>query len=96
MGSSDDLHVEVVFALPGRQSLVALKVSKGTTARAAVRLSGLQAEFPEIDADHAVVGIFGRQVAADTALRDGDRVEIYRPLTADPKEARRRRARKAN
>ena len=88
-----DIRVEVVYALPERQSLIALTVKAGTTARMAVKLSGLPVEFPQIEAGHAALGIFGRRVAPDTVLQDGDRVELYRPLRADPKDARRRRAR---
>ena len=86
------IRVEVVYALPNEQALVALEVQEGTTARQAVEQSGLVARFPEIDPERMKLGIFGRVAAADTALRDGDRVEIYRPLEADPKDARRARA----
>ena len=58
----------------------------------AIRQSGLLAEFPEIDIAHAVIGIFGQRVALDYVLKAGDRVEIYRPLQAEPQDARRRRA----
>ena len=88
------LNVEVVYALPERQVLVALEVEQGTTALEAIERSGIAREFPEADPRHGV-GIFGRQVTPDTVLRDGDRVEIYRPLVTDPKDARRERARKS-
>ncbi|NNF51544.1 MAG: RnfH family protein, partial [Gammaproteobacteria bacterium] len=63
-----------------------------TTAREAVRLSGIRAEFPEIDLDTAPLGIFGKKVKSDVVLQEGERVEIYRPLKADPREVRRRLA----
>ncbi|MDE1887282.1 MAG: RnfH family protein [Gammaproteobacteria bacterium] len=93
MPSPQTLHIEVVYPHRDRQCVVMLDVAAGTTARAAVRLSGLQQRFPEIAATDCQLGIFGRPVAAQRLLRDGDRVEIYRPLQVDPKQARRRRAR---
>lgn len=85
------LEVEVVYALPGEQVVVRLALPPGASAADAVERSGLPARFPEIAAD-AKLGIYGRIVPADTPLGAGDRVEIYRPLIADPKQARRRRA----
>jgi putative ubiquitin-RnfH superfamily antitoxin RatB of RatAB toxin-antitoxin module len=78
------LHVEVVRAHPERQETVALELEQGATVRVALLAAGMPAEQP--------VGIWGRRVALDAQLADGDRVEIYRPLRADPKEARRQRA----
>lgn len=86
------LRVEIVYALRDRQVLLAFEVEGGTTARQAVERSGILQRFPEIDLARAGMGIFGRVVSPDTPLRDGDRVEIYRPLIADPKDARRTRA----
>ena len=86
------IHIEVVYALRDEQALVALEVPEGTTVGEAVERSGLAARFPEIDPIRMKLGIFGRVTAADTPLFDGDRVEIYRPLLADPKDARRARA----
>ncbi len=86
------LRVEVIYALRDRQVLLRLEVGEGTTARLAVERSGILQRYPEIDLARASLGIFGRVVSPDTSLRDGDRVEIYRPLIADPKEARRSRA----
>lgn len=88
----EGLGIEVVYALPGEQDVVGLTVAPGTTAGEAVDLSGLVRRHKTIDPGSAQIGIFGRVVAADTVLRDGDRVEIYRPLVADAKQARRRRA----
>jgi len=86
------LHVEVVYALPGLQRLVALVLAPGSTVRAAVMRSGIPDEFPQLDLERTPVGIFGRVTGLDAVLCEGDRVEIYRPLPADPKAVRRRRA----
>jgi hypothetical protein len=88
------LRVEIVYALRDRQVLLALEVEGGTTARQAVERSGILQRLPEIDLARAGLGIFGKVVSPDTPLRDGDRVEIYRPLIADPKQARSTRARR--
>ena len=87
------IQVEVVYALRDEQVLIALEVDEGTTAEQAVARSGILVRFPEIAAARMPVGIFGRVVSPDTPLRNGDRVEIYRPLSVDPKEVRRKRAR---
>jgi len=92
VSSEQEITVEVVYALPGDQVVVELSVAPGTTAREAIVQSGIQARFPQIDASRQKLGIFGCAVTADTVLQKGDRVELYRPLIADPKEARRRRA----
>ncbi|MDH5395801.1 MAG: RnfH family protein, partial [Gammaproteobacteria bacterium] len=84
--------VEVVYALPDEQALVALDVEQGTTAEQAVRLSGLLEKYSDIDLEKNKLGIFGKVVNSDQLLRHKDRVEIYRPLIADPKESRRKRA----
>lgn len=91
------LTVEVAFALPEKQRIVSLRVPVGTTASQAVRQAGLEALFPEVaPATFAEpeLGIFGQRLREPQhhRLRDGDRVEIYRPLTIDPKAARRARA----
>lgn len=86
------LRVEVVFALAHRQEVVALTVPPGCTAAEAVARSGLAEAFPEHGVTNAPLGVFGHRVPPDFVLADGDRVEIYRPLTADPKTSRRRRA----
>jgi putative ubiquitin-RnfH superfamily antitoxin RatB of RatAB toxin-antitoxin module len=85
------LRVEVVYALRDRQALVRLDMREGATVRQAISDSGVLREFPEIDLARAVVGIFGKVVPLDTPLTNGDRIEIYRPLAADPKEMRRQR-----
>ena len=89
----DDIAVEVAYALPERQALIAIRVPAGTTALEAVRLSKIAQRFEGLDVESAPLGVFGRRVEGDEVLRDGDRVEIYRPLTADPKEVRRQLAR---
>ena len=85
--------VEVGYALPDASFLVQLDVAAGTTIAQAIAASGVLARFPEIDLAHNKLGLFGKLKPADTVLRDGDRIEIYRPLQADPMESRRRRAR---
>lgn len=91
-GDSNDLHIEVALAMPERQELIALKVPKGTTLADAITLSGISERFNGFEPDLSKVGIFGKKTSAGQILRDGDRVEIYRPLIADPKEVRRQRA----
>ena len=85
-------RVEVVYATPSRQTVYALDVAAGATVRDAIERSGVLAAFPEIDLARNRVGIFGRLTALSAPLRDDDRVEILRPLAADPKDARRKRA----
>ena len=88
------LRVEVAYARPDVQVLEPLILPPGATVEAAIRASGLLERFPEIDLARDGAGIFSRPVALDAPLRDGDRVEIYRPLQADPKDLRRQRARR--
>jgi putative ubiquitin-RnfH superfamily antitoxin RatB of RatAB toxin-antitoxin module len=87
--------VEVVYALPDRQRVVRVALREGLTALEAVQKADLAAEFPELAAGDPVLGIYGRRVAGTQVLCDGDRVEIYRPLRFDPREARRKAARDA-
>ncbi|HSC93903.1 MAG TPA: RnfH family protein [Burkholderiales bacterium] len=93
--SETRIRVEVAYALRDRQVLLTRELEEGCTVEQAIRRSGILEAFPEIDVARARVGIFGREVSLDAQLRDGDRVEIYRPLIADPKDARRQRARRA-
>lgn len=86
------LHVEVAWATPERQRVIPLEVAAGTTVAEAVRRSGILEQCPEAVFDPERVGIHGRRVAPGDPLRNGDRVELYRPLIADPKDARRARA----
>lgn len=92
MEAAESVRVEVVYATPERQPVYALAVAVGTTLEEAVRASGVLRDFPEIDLARNRVGVFGKLAQGDRVLRDGDRVEIYRPLIGDPKEIRRRRA----
>lgn len=85
--------VEVVCATAERQLLRRLNLPAGSTVIQAVEQSGILQAMPEVDFDPSRLGIFSRRVEPDELLQDGDRVEIYRPLTLDPKDARRRRVR---
>jgi len=87
------IAVCVVYALPDRQVIKEVMLPAGATVADALTASGLAREFPDIDLTRNRVGIFGRLAGADTQVQPGDQVEIYRPLQADPREARRRRAR---
>ena len=88
----DTIRVEVVFATAKHQRLVELEVPNGCRVRDALERSELATHFPEIDLGALEVGIWGRVVPRDQLLKDGDRVEVYRPLELDPREARRRLA----
>lgn len=89
---SEDISVEVAYALPQKQEVLSLKVRSGAQVSEAIARSGILQDFPEIDLASAKVGIYGKQVKLDAVLRDKDRIEIYRPLIADPKEIRKKRA----
>jgi len=86
------LTVEVVYATPQVQTIVEVRLEQGATVEDALSESGIRTQHPEIDTDACRVGIWGRVAARSQILRDRDRVEIYRPLLADPKQIRRRRA----
>ncbi len=88
------IAVEVAYANPEQQEIVALELPEGVTVEQAIQASGLLERFPEIAATDLNVGIFGRVCKLEQPLRQADRVEIYRPLLHDPKEARRQRAAK--
>lgn len=92
MNTQAVIHVEVAYALPHVQMLVPLTLPEGATVEEAVRQSGLLEKFPEIDLASAKLGVWNKAAELDVALREKDRVEIYRPLIADPKEVRRKRA----
>lgn len=81
-----------MYALPEGEDAVTLKLASGATAADAVRASGMLERHPEIDLGRQKIGIYGRMVAAGALLADGDRVEVYRALVLEPREARRRRA----
>ncbi|MBT0963749.1 RnfH family protein [Denitromonas iodatirespirans] len=90
---TEKISVEVVYALRERQEVVPVKVPDGATAQDAIHASGLLEKHPEIDLDGAnKIGIYAKLAPLSTVLRERDRVEIYRPLIADPKEVRRKRA----
>ncbi len=86
------IRVEVVYALPGAQTVIGLALAPGSRGQGALDASGVFDRHPQIDAQGCVVGIWGRVVDRSQPLRDRDRIEIYRPLQADPKQVRRRRA----
>jgi putative ubiquitin-RnfH superfamily antitoxin RatB of RatAB toxin-antitoxin module len=93
MGSAESpLKATVICALPERQIERCLELPRGATVAVALRCSRLQQEFPDMDFDSAAVGIFGKLADRSTVLQQGDRVEVYRPLRADPKESRRKRS----
>lgn len=101
MSELELITVEVAYATPNKQKIIELIVEPGVTAYQAAERSGICSEFSEIDLPSAKMGIFGQALgtkglksAKEHILQPGDRVEIYRPLQADPKEARRRRAAK--
>lgn len=86
------LHVQVCYATPLREYLHDLSVEEGTTIEQAIVQSGILTAIPGIDLTVQPVGLYGKKRPLDTVLRERDRIEIYRPLVADPKESRRRRA----
>jgi putative ubiquitin-RnfH superfamily antitoxin RatB of RatAB toxin-antitoxin module len=86
---AEQIEVQVACARPDRQVVRRLEVPAGTRARAALRLSGIDALFPEIDLDRCPLGIWGREISGERELQAGDRLEVYRPLHKDPRLARR-------
>lgn len=89
------ITVHVCYARPDKQCELPVTVAENCTVALAIRRSNILDEFPEIDLPNAKVGIYSKKVALDAPLRDGDRIEIYRPLQLDPKQARLLRAKKA-
>ena len=88
----EEMMVEVAYALPNQQVILPVKLPTGSNAEAAIKASGVLSKFPEIDLAVNKIGVFGKLSKLDAQLRHLDRVEIYRPLIADPKEVRRQRA----
>jgi len=86
------LWVEVAFATPSKQRVLRIEVPADCTVAQAIERSGIGQEFPDMQVDVDAVGIFSRKVTMEHVLQEGDRVEIYRPLIAYPRETRRRRA----
>ena len=97
MSDTKVIEVEVAYALPHKQKIYGLSVEEGVTALEAVKRSHLRDDFENVDIETAKMGIFGQSVRSPEThvLQSGDRVEVYRPLIADPKAARRKRAEKA-
>ncbi len=91
---AEAIEVYICYATPERELVRPLQVSHGTTIAQAIEQSGVLAEFPDIDLATHPVGIYAKKKTLDTVLRERDRVEIYRPLVADPQDSRRRRAAK--
>ena len=89
---ADQIRVEVVYALPNTQEILSVNLAPGATVAQAVEASGILQKYPEIDLGKNKLGVFAKLAKPDTALRDRDRVEIYRPLIADPKAVRKQRA----
>ncbi|MGL5949635.1 MAG: RnfH family protein [Aeromonas sp.] len=89
------ISIEVAYARPEAQTVLTLRVAPGTMVQEAIRQSGILTRYPEIDLGQQAVGIYSRLVKLTDAVNSGDRVEIYRPLLADPKEIRRQRAEQA-
>ena len=93
MDEPQKIRVEVAYALPEEQQILSLNVDRGTTVEQAIQLSGILQHYADIELSRKnKVGIFGKLAKLDKVLQEGDRVEIYRPLLADPKEVRRKRA----
>lgn len=89
------INIEVAYALPTKQVLIDVAIAEGATVEQAIEVSNILSQFPSIDLKKTKVGIWSRVVRLTETLKDGDRIEIYRPLIADPKEIRKRRAEKA-
>lgn len=89
---ADSIHVEVAYARPEAQEVIRLTLPAGSTIQQAIEASGLLAKHAELDIAKAKVGIYSKLTRMDAVLRERDRVEIYRPLIADPKEVRKQRA----
>jgi len=94
MVNAKKIHVEVVYADVKKQRLIKLIVEEGCTIELAIDRSGILLEFPDINLMKQKVGIFSKQKKLSDRVKEGDRIEIYRPLVIDPKEARKRRVKK--
>ena len=92
VNATEKVKIEVSYALPDKQPVISLQVEQGTTIEQAISQSGILDQFPQIDITKNKLGIFGKLKKADVVVREGDRVEIYRPLIADPKQVRKQRA----
>ncbi len=92
MENADLMLVEVAYALPNEQVIIPIEVTKDCLVEEAIKRSGILERFPQIDLKTDKVGIFGKMCKLNAELHDKDRIEIYRPLIADPKESRRQKA----
>jgi hypothetical protein len=92
MENGEKIAVEVAYALPVSQVIIPVKVNAEMSIEEIIKHSGILDSYPEIDLDNNKVGVFGKLSKLSSTLREGDRIEIYRPLIADPKEVRRQRA----
>ena len=90
----NNITVEVAYALPEKQLILTVELPEGQTVEEAIRASGILKRFDSIDLKKNKVGIFGKSIKLDYIMQDKDRVEVYRPITCDPKEVRRQRAKK--
>ena len=88
------MQVEICYASPTQQCLLSVQVPENTLVSEAIQRSGILSRFPELKSEELILGIFSKKCSLETVLKEGDRVEIYRPLTIDPKTARRLRAEK--
>jgi len=95
MEKNEDIMIEVAYAKPEKQVILSLQVVSGCTLEAAIKQSGILEQFPEIDLQQQAVGVFGQAKELKARVQAGDRIEIYRSLWQDPKEARRLKAIKA-
>jgi uncharacterized protein len=89
---NNQINIQVCYALPEHQEIIKLKLNEGAQVQQALEQSGLLSKYPDISLEQGKFGIFGKLVRLDSPLHEGDRVEVYRPLIADPKEVRRKRA----
>lgn len=92
MAMNEFIEIEVAYAKPSLQKIISLKVPRGISILEGIKLSGILQFFPEIDLKRASIGIFSKQKVLTDLLNQGDRIEIYRPLKIDPKDARRAKA----
>jgi putative ubiquitin-RnfH superfamily antitoxin RatB of RatAB toxin-antitoxin module len=90
--SMDNITVEITYALPEQQTLLTFTIPDNSTIKDGIVQSGILQKHPELNVDDMLVGIFGKKAPMEQTLRDKDRIEIYRPLIADPKEVRKRKA----
>lgn len=92
LAATESIYIEIAYATPDKQMILECRVEPGTSPRDAVINSAIDEYFPEIKKESCDIGIFGKVIRPDHALENGDRIEIYRPLIADPKEVRKKRA----